>query len=204
MKWRYSAGSPIAANPQSYGDLVVVGTKDGTVHALSVQAGRLKWKRSVNSAIAGGPMASADAVYVGGLSGSFHALEAETGRTIWDYETGKPILSRGVIVFTSVLFCSQDKWLYCCDKYDGRLMWKAALHGRVVANLALCGPAVYAVTLEGSIQAIDHKTGTTRWQINSEERLESSPLVMPRMLYVGTVGGEILAYTLTGKMAALA
>ncbi len=203
MKWRYDAGSPVVANSQAYNDLVFSTAKDGTVHALSVHSGRLKWKVALSTAIVTGPMASADAIYVGAQTGVFHALEAETGRIIWEYETDKPILSRGVIVFTSVLFCGQDKWLYCCDKYDGRLMWKSAVHGRVIGNLTLAGPSLCLVTREGWIQAFDHKTGELKWQLGSTRRLESAPLVAPQMVLVGTVEGELLAYVLTEKMAAM-
>jgi serine/threonine protein kinase/outer membrane protein assembly factor BamB len=194
LRWQYQIDDAIVSPPQTSGKLVFFTSRNRKCYALAATNGALKWSYNSDAAMSAGPVVSVDRVFIGSESGAFSALDSETGREIWIYQTDKPLVSRGVIVFTSVIFAGQDRWLYCCEKYDGRLMWKAALRGRVVADLVTHNGKVYATTREGYIQSFNAQNGEQRWQIKTHKRFESAPLLSADKLFVGSVEGELMAY----------
>jgi outer membrane protein assembly factor BamB len=111
--WHFSALDAIVAAPRAHGDSLYFGTRGGHVYSIAAHSGKLNWKYVADGRIVSTPTASVDSVYVGTQGGVCFALEAETGRLIWEYPTFSPILKSGVIVFTSVMFASENKWLYC-------------------------------------------------------------------------------------------
>jgi serine/threonine protein kinase len=198
IKWEFDCREPIAASAQSYADQLFFGTKDGTFHALNIDSGQPLWKFQSDGPIVAGSAVSVDSVYFGTQSGTYYALEAESGRLIWDYPTSRAITSRGAIVFTSVIFCSQDKWLYCCEKYGGGLVWKGAVRGTTIANLVSSRTSVLTVTREGWMQAFQATSGEMKWQRDLARCVETTPLITSSMLFVPTVEGDVLAYSLAG------
>jgi serine/threonine protein kinase/outer membrane protein assembly factor BamB len=195
--WLYSAGSPIVASPLVQGDLVLVGTKAGELHAVSTAKGSLIWKFETDGAIISSPFASVDTAYVGTKAGNFYAIEGRQGTMNWHYPANGRIVSSGAIVFTSVVFASQDRWLYCCEKYDGRLKWKSAVKGKVSADLCTYKGQIICASEDGWLQTFSASNGQLKWQTDISKRIQSPPMVSNNSLYVGTVEGELYAYSLT-------
>ncbi len=194
--WLYSAGSPIVASPLVQGDLVLVGTKAGELHAVSTAKGNLIWKFETDGAIISSPFASVDTAYVGTKAGNFYAVEGRQGTMNWHYPANGRIVSSGAIVFTSVVFASQDRWLYCCEKYDGRLKWKSAVKGKVSADLCTYKGQIICASEDGWLQTFSASNGQLKWQTDISKRIQSPPMVSNNSLYVGTVEGELYAYSL--------
>lgn len=194
--WFYSAAAPIVATPLVQGDTVLFGTKGGDLHAVTASKGNSIWKFRGEGAIISSPFASVDTAYVGTKTGNFYALESSHGAMVWEYPANGRIVSKGTIVFTSVVFASQDRWLYCCEKYDGRLKWKAALKGRVSADLCTYKGKIICATEDGWLQTFSASTGQLKWQTDISRKIQSPPMVANNTLYVGTVEGELFAYSL--------
>lgn len=194
--WTFTGNGTIVSGVQQHGGIGFVGTRNGACHAFSLDNGKELWRFTAEGPIISSAAIAADSVYFGSQAGTVYALEAETGNLIWEYPCGQPILSRCVIVFTSVIFSSLDRWLYCCEKYDGTLKWKAPLRGKVLADLVVSRGAVVAISQEGCIQCFSAASGELKWQMETSRNVESPPLVHSRMLYVGTIDGEVMAYAL--------
>lgn len=194
--WLYKAGAPIVASPLVQGEIILVGTKSGDLHAINSSKGNSVWKFRTEGSIIASPFASVDTAYVGTKSGNFYALESSHGAMIWEYPANGRIVSKGAIVFTSVAFASQDRWLYCCEKYDGRLKWKAALKGRVSADLCTYKGQIICATEDGWLQTFNAANGQLKWQSDMSRKVQAPPLVAGNSLYVGTIEGELFAYSL--------
>jgi serine/threonine protein kinase/outer membrane protein assembly factor BamB len=194
--WFYSTGAPVVASPLVQGDLVLIGTKGGELHAVNSAKGNLIWKFVADGAIISSPFASVDTAYVGTKSGNFYAVEMRQGAMIWQYPANGSIVSSGAIVFTSVAFASQDRWLYCCEKYDGRLKWKSAVKGKVSADLCTYKGQIICASEDGWLQTFSAANGQMKWQTDISKRIQSPPMVSNNSLYVGTVEGELYAYSL--------
>jgi outer membrane protein assembly factor BamB len=115
---------------------------------------------------------------------------------VWEYPASGIIVSKGAIVFTSVVFASQDRWIYCCEKYDGRLKWKAAVKGKVFADLCTYKGQIICANEDGWLQTFAAVNGQLKWQTDINKKIQSPPMVANNSLYVGTVEGELYAFSL--------
>ena len=196
VKWTYRTDGPVVSTPQVLENLVFFGSKDKCLHAVSLDRGWRQWISQTQGEIVSSPLVSTDSVYIGSTDGNLYALEAETGKLVWKYPTDRAIVAKGTLEFTSVTVCSEDKWLHCVEKYKGALVWKARLHSPVMTNLTSTSGHIYAANREGWLQCFNLKNGELKWQMNCAKRLESSPLIAGKMLYVGMVSGDLHAYNL--------
>ena len=196
VKWTYRTDGPVVSTPQVLENLVFFGSKDKCLHAISLDKGWRQWISPTQGAIVSSPLVSTDSVYIGSTDGNMYALEAETGKLVWKYPTEHAIVAKGTLEFTSVTVCSEDKWLHCVEKYKGALVWKARLHSPVMTNLTSTSGHIYAANREGWMQCFNLKNGELQWQMNCEKRLESSPLIAGKMMYIGMVSGDLHAYNL--------
>lgn len=203
-QWVYKAHKPIVCAPYRHAELVLFGTRGGDFHAISAANGEPVWKFAADGPVVAGAAASVDTVYFGTQNGTFYALEAQNGGLVWEYPADYPIIGKAVIAFTSVVFCSHNKWIYCCEKYDGTLKWKASVRGKVFANLVATRDLIIAVTHEGWLQAFDSGSGELRWQKDLGQCLESAPLLSTNRIFIGSVDGELKAYSLTEALTAKA
>lgn len=194
--WRYSTGAPVVASPLVQGDLVLAANKAGQLHAVSAAKGKQEWTFNAEGGIIASPFASVDSVYVGTRAGNFYAVEGRQGAMVWEYPANGRIVSKGAIVFTSVVFASQDRWLYCCEKYDGRLKWKAAVRGKVSADLCTYKGQIICANEDGWLQTFAAANGQLKWQTDLDKRIQSPPMVANNSLYIGTIEGELYAYSL--------
>jgi outer membrane protein assembly factor BamB len=102
---------------------------------------------------------------MGTQTGAFFALDVEAGRLIWEYPVDGVINRGGLIVFTSIMFASSTKWLYCCEKYDGTLKWKAPLKGRPAAALLNMQNVVVSLSRDGWLEGFDTASGALKWRL---------------------------------------
>lgn len=196
VKWTYRTDGPVVSSPAILENLVFVGSRDKNLHAISLDRGYRQWLFPTDGPIVSSPLVSTDSVYIGSTDGTMYAVEAETGKIVWKYRTDKAIVAKGTLEFTSVTLCTEDKWLHCIEKYKGGLMWKARLHSPVLGSLTSALGNLYVANREGWLQCFNLRDGEIKWQMNVEKRLESSPLVAGKMLFQGTVAGDLFAYNL--------
>jgi outer membrane protein assembly factor BamB len=79
--------------------------------------------------------------------------------------------------------------------------WTFHTHGEVVSSPAIADGVVYAGSNDGSLYAIDEKTGAQRWSFHTEARVASSPAVANGLVYFGSYDGNFYAVNAaTGKL----
>ncbi len=124
----------------------------------------------------------------------FYAVSSSKGKLIWHYPAESAILAGSKIVDQSVIFSSENKFLHCCDKDNGKLIWKAQTKGISLADITGLEKSILIVTRQGWLQ--NFLSGEVLWQRELGRCVESAPLVSQNMLFIPTVEGDILAYTL--------
>ena len=209
QRWQYKAESGIVSTPHAHGNLLMFGTKGGDFHAISADGGKRVWRFVVGAPVTASPAASVDSVYFG-FGGRHFSLPWRRSRV--DSSGSMPPRNRLSLRQQSPsLLCffvpPAIRWLYSCERYDGGLSWKGALKGRVVASLVATRDTALTVTREGWVQAFAIANGECRWQKDLGRSLESPPLITSDHLYIGTVEGDVIAYSflsasvLSGKSA---
>jgi outer membrane protein assembly factor BamB len=88
--------------------------------------------------------------------------------------------------------------VYAFEKKTGRVRWKLAEPGGVMADIRGDGHRLYAVTLEDRLVCLDSKTGKELWGVasgfvNSEFWFNSAPAVGGGRVYFGGLNGKLQA-----------
>jgi outer membrane protein assembly factor BamB len=127
--WRTGGLGEIYATPAVAFGRVYVGSKSGSVYALSAGSGRRLWSHPTGAYVYAAPAVAAvpgmaRAVFVGSYSGQFMALNARTGSTIWSRSGGGTISGAasviGKVVYFSVLPARRT---YALSAKTGRVLW---------------------------------------------------------------------------------
>jgi hypothetical protein len=73
------------------------------------------------------------------------------------------------------------------------VVWKFQTGGRVISSPVVSGGTVYVGSADGSLYAIDQRTGTQRWKFTTQGPVHSSPAVAGGLVYVGSLDGNVYA-----------
>ncbi len=160
--------------------LVLLGTTEGEVIALAQDSGEQRWRVHVSSEILSPPAASSGVVVVRTVDGNLFGLDSSTGQRMWSYDRTVPVLTlRGtaapVIQGDIVLSGFDNGRLAAISLNNGRPLWESRItlpRGRteiermvdIDAEPVVVGDAVYAVTYQGRVAALDLQTGRTIWR----------------------------------------
>lgn len=140
-------------------------------------------------------------IYAGARSGSLFCLRAEDGTARWEYKTTGAITTQPGQPETLdvVYFTSNDGNLYALYTRDGSLRWKKPLKNGAEGNLAFSRGNVIVRLRDGSVLAVDQKTGEDAWtwrhELPSGFTIDgSSALVVSRgRVLFGTADGQLFA-----------
>lgn len=159
--------------------LVLVGTRQGRVIALDRNTGKQVWSAAVSSEVLAPPAAGSGTVVAQTIDGRLFGFAATDGKRLWVYERPEPALSlRGtdapVVVEDAVVAGFANGRLVALRLRDGGVLWEAAVsqpRGRneierlvdVDAAPLVTPDAVYAVSYQGKLVALNPRSGAVSW-----------------------------------------
>lgn len=165
----YRPQEPGGAGVDPASGLVVVGTRDGWVHAFLPDGTRLWEFRTAGSFLAP-PLVGSEAVYVGSLDGRLYAREKSTGKERWQYDVKEEIGSQPVAAGGLVYVATLQDTVLALDARSGAFKWHYRRDGsggftiRGVARPVVEGGVLYAGFSDGTVAALDAAAGTLRWE----------------------------------------
>ena len=180
------------------------------------------WRRRMRGRVFGSATIAGGVAYVGDTSGTLVALRLTDGSLVWRARTRGGIASTPAVAAGRVFVVAADG-LYALRARDGRVLWRHATPGerrhtasgfvmparRVVPDpwdVFLSSPAVvdgvvYAGSGDGSVYALDARTGTLRWRFRTRDVVHTSPAVANGVVYAGSFDRSL--YALDARTGAL-
>jgi len=161
--WTYQpkgAGAGMSV-PAATGGVVVVGTSDRLVHALSADDGTERWQSLVLSAFSpvSSSALSSDVLLVSDYPGGLYRLDPGTGARLWDYQLNELVpRSSPVVSGGAVLLGLNDGRLVAIDLDSGLLVWQGEENPGLIGAIAVSPELVVAVKggMPGSLVAWKH------------------------------------------------
>lgn len=221
--WRYSLGEGFGASdrpliPAFASDRVFAAEPEGRVVALNLQNGESIWRREFDSHLLLAGVGSGDGlVIVANAEGEVIALDSQTGETVWVTPVGREVLARPVVTPGVVVVRTGDGQVLGIDSANGEISWRVSrsipgLSVRGVSTPLVNGRGVVAGFSTGRLVAINVDTGRENWDLpisqaqgdNEIQRLidiDTDPILVGDVLYVGAFQGGITALSLTQQDA---
>ena len=96
--WRFKTHGKVYSSPMLYGGLVIIGSSDDTVYAVSAATGAVRWKVGTQGAVNSSPAAASGLVYFNSADGKLYAVDALTGKVRWTFATAgeRRFTARGI------------------------------------------------------------------------------------------------------------
>jgi len=213
IKGKVITGSTGAAN-----GLIVAGTREGEVVALSQEDGRLLWTAKLSTEVVAAPATNGEIVVVNTIDGQIFALDAADGSEKWLVDTSVPLLTlRGrsspVIVpqmrmpngaTIDMVFVGHDNGkISAYTATDGVQVWEARVGipeggtdlERIVdidGTPIFLNGSIYAVSYQGGVISVQPDTGRTNWY--QEASSVNSPAGYGGTLVVTEDNGRVRAF----------
>lgn len=165
--WRMLEPGGPAIDPDS--GLVVVGTRDGWLHAFRPDGTRA-WEFEGSGSFGAQPAIDAGAVYAGSSGGVLYALELKTGKVRWRYEVKEELGTRPAVVKGLVIVSSLEDTVVAIDARTGAWRWhhrrdrREGFTIRGAADVVFKGQTVFAAYSDGTVAALEVTTGNPRWE----------------------------------------
>ena len=147
------------------------------------------------------------------FDGRFYAIDAQTGKTVWSHRTGRcgwasPAVHDRLVYVTFIgrrATCGEsvpggDGIVVAYDADDGRIVWQRTT-GPNESSPLVGGGLVYVGDWNGTVWALQARSGRTRWTFRTAGRIKGSPALSGGLLYVGDYDGHL--YALDGRTGRL-
>ncbi|PIV33891.1 MAG: outer membrane protein assembly factor BamB [Lysobacterales bacterium CG02_land_8_20_14_3_00_62_12] len=177
--WNYSSKQPLVSGVSVAGDLLVVGSIEGNVIALSAQTGAERWHAQISSEILVAPVIDAAVVVARSNDGRITGLDATDGKILWKFDRGAPLISlRGnsqPIALAGTIYAAYDNArVVALRASDGVLLWEQTIsraEGRtelermndVDGEIQIVDDVIYAVSYRGQVVALTIDNGRILW-----------------------------------------
>ena len=188
LVWKFKTAGRVISTPAVVGDVVYVGSTDGSLYAVNRADGTQRWKFDSEGPIASSPAVGDGLVYVASLDGKVYAVDATTGARRWSFATGGErrftapgihgamprtemmpdpfdvFLSSPTVAGGTVYIGSGDQHVYALDAASGAVQWSFATGDVVHASPAVADAVVYIGSWDRNLYALDAATGRERWR----------------------------------------
>jgi outer membrane protein assembly factor BamB len=163
--------------------------------------GSVRWRRAYGD-IEMTPLKVENRIYVGNLQGLFFAIETVEGNEIWHFAlpdntrlTG--IRSSPALSGTTIVFGTDDGWVYALEAEDGSLIWRVQAGAPVWATPAIANGLVVVGTIDGEVVALELASGRLQWRYQAGSPVHAGALLDGNHAVIGTLGGSLRALEIT-------
>ena len=188
LVWKFKTGGRVISSPVIVGDVLYIGSTDGSLYAVNRADGTQRWKFDTRGPIASSPAFHDGLVYISSVDGLVYAVEAATGKSRWTFATKGErrftapgihgaiprtermpdpfdvFMSSPMIANGTLFIGSGDQNVYALDAATGALRWTFATGDVVHASPALADGVVYIGSWDRNLYALDATTGRERWR----------------------------------------
>jgi outer membrane protein assembly factor BamB len=167
LEWRPEELGGPAVDPVT--GLVVVGTRDGWLHAYD-ELGERMWSFQAAGRFDAAPRVEAGLAYAGSSEGKLYAVEIGTGRLRWTYDAQEEFGTTPVVAGGLVLVMTLQDSLIAVDAKTGTWKWhhrRETREGFTIRGAAaplVSGALAIGAYSDGTIAVLDLLTGTVKWE----------------------------------------
>jgi outer membrane protein assembly factor BamB len=192
------------AGPTVAGDLLLIGTFDNTVDAVSRQDGKPVWSLKKHEPVFTNPVALKDRAFLGeglhtAISAGITAVSLPEGKVIWERQFLSHVESAPLVneAENRLWTGAGDESLWCLDTRDGSAIWRAKI-GHIDATPFIRDGVMYVISWPDAkvhttnLFAVDPGNGGVKWSAPLEGDIMGSPQPGP--------DGTILITTAIGQV----
>ncbi len=199
--WQVKPSTRALSNPVRAGALLLLGTWENSVEAVSIRNGAPVWRVQKKEPVYSLALASPTLLLAGeGLhaspSSALTAIELPSGRALWSREFAGHIESAPTAFGEKIWVGTGPAGLWCLSARDGAVLWHSS-SGHVDSTPLLEGETLYFSSQpdetkeEATFWALDSATGSEKWKLALPGQPWGSPRFFGKLLVTSTGIGQI-------------
>lgn len=182
----------ILSQPTVDGGLVIFGSNDHEIRAVSSKTGEVVWSYPTEFRVTGSPCIVGDKIVVGSGDGVVYAFERESGELKWQFQAGQSIHSSVATDGTNMFFSSINHQVYSLDE-SGKERWSFKADGSIRSGVAVGADKVFVGSDDGHVYALNRDDGKKAWSFKTGGFIEAAPAIDEHTVYIGSVDGRFRA-----------
>ncbi len=164
--WSTSDAGASVSDVVAAGQNVLVGSLDGSLHALDAVDGGVRWQFKTDGWVTGAPLVAGDTIYAGTMAGSVYALTLD-GQQRWQFAldgTKKPeFRATPTLVSGTLVAVSRRGIVIGLDPATGQQRWRSEIaDARLDASPLAVDGSVFLVTTKHVLIRVDASSGATQ------------------------------------------
>jgi outer membrane protein assembly factor BamB len=191
LQWRFPTGGNVFATPTVLGDLVVVGSFDGTVYGIERESGSERWRLPTGGPVRSSAATAEGLLYLGSNDGMLRAIRQDSGQQVWQAPLGYEIVSSPAVA-GGLVVVGADK-LYAFDAVTGAPGWSASTGDVIVSSPVIDGELVIVGSNDGHLYGFSLTDGTQVWKLDTGGAVVAAPVVVDGVAFVGSRSGMLFA-----------
>jgi outer membrane protein assembly factor BamB len=211
--WEADVEATISGGVGVFEDALYVGSSEGVVLKLDAKTGERAWSTPLRGEILSAPQSNGKVVVVQTYDGKLQGLDNASGALLWTYDSNVPVLTvRGTsspIMQNDLVYAGfANGRVLAFDAQTGGIVWEvrvAIAQGKseierivdIDGSMELMGNELYAASYQGSVAAIDVKSGRKIWQQKASSF--SGVSLGLGNVYVADEDGTLTAYMRSGE-----
>ncbi len=191
--WQHKFQGEITGAPTVIGGLVLAGSWDASVAALDIHSGSLVWHHRGDSAVAGSVAVDGEIAVWGHDDGQLVAANLTDGEIIWTMRVGSGTRAAPALPPDRMLVACLDGALRCLSR-KGEQQWEFLTDDQLLCSPLVLGDVVYLGSRDGSLYAIDLKTGAELWRYRTAYGIYATPAAPGQMLVAVLRRKQVVAF----------
>lgn len=188
--WKFPAEGGVTGKPLIHEGDVYFGSEDRLMYAVSTRTGKLVWSYSAEGPIHSSPLITEGHLIFGCDDGNLYAVHLVTNRCIWKVPGSAPVRSTPSTAQGLIYFGSESGDVLCVD-LRGQTRWRFKSKRAVTSTPLVGGNTVYFTSLDGTLYAMDAKSGWPVWRFRMGKGSVSSPCMTDKYIFAGSADGYI-------------
>lgn len=168
-----------------------------------------RWKAQLGGQIFASPVVADGIAYIGTTAGTLFAVDLADGSLRWGSALGYPVYASAQVTDDAVFISSDGGYLHRLDRKTGREQWRSSIQDArssreppqpQSAAWEWQGPRpllgngqIYIGGNDGSVQALDMRTGASRWKRQLAGRIQHGLASDGTQLFAVTEAGMVQA-----------
>lgn len=163
--WSSSEAGTSIADVVAAGSNVLIGSLDGSLHAVDAVGGGSRWQFKADGWVTGAPLVAGETIYVPTMGGSVYALSLD-GQRRWQFTldgTKPEFRATPALVNGTLVAVSRRGVVVGLDPATGQQRWRSEIADtRLDANPLVVDGFVYVATTKHALIRIDASSGATQ------------------------------------------
>jgi outer membrane protein assembly factor BamB len=129
-------------------------------------------------------------------------VDYRNGRVLWSFsgaERQLPFIGSPALSGNRIVTGNRDRFVYCLDRRDGRLLWRRNAGHRVDAAPVADSRNVLVANMRGDLMLLALANGEVVWRYELGSPVTGNPAVSDGLIIAGTLDGTLYALQRRGN-----